>query len=220
MKVKQAKKAILGRPPRISREEIEQTAYAMLLADQESLTIRNLAERLGTSQPAIYLRFKNKDALMEALAERALADFWVECDTTLPWRQALERWHNQSRALMLAKPAVIQLIQIAAASPAMMANLERLAKVIQQAGFSRKNAAVQAQSLLWSLLAYVFSEIQAGDPALVERFQENDQHGEYGKNFFRHMAIDRFDELWSATVARHIAGIAALGKQRGKASDI
>ncbi|WP_253822636.1 TetR family transcriptional regulator, partial [Salmonella enterica] len=40
----------------------------------DGLTTRKLAERLGVQQPALYWHFRNKRALLDALAEATLAD--------------------------------------------------------------------------------------------------------------------------------------------------
>lgn len=40
----------------------------------DGLTTRNLAERLGVQQPALYWHFRNKRALLDALAEAMLAE--------------------------------------------------------------------------------------------------------------------------------------------------
>lgn len=40
----------------------------------DGLTTRKLAERLGVQQPALYWHFRNKRALLDALAEAMLAE--------------------------------------------------------------------------------------------------------------------------------------------------
>ena len=60
------------------REEILQAAKELFLEQgYDSTTIRRIADRVGISAPALYLYFKDKEALMLALrAVTALATSW------------------------------------------------------------------------------------------------------------------------------------------------
>ena len=70
----------------------------------EGLTTRRLAERLGVQQPALYWHFKNKRALLDAMAERMLVDRHPH---SLPnpeerWRPFLARNARSFRQALLA----------------------------------------------------------------------------------------------------------------------
>ena len=55
---------------KLQREAVIRTALELLNdVGMEGLTTRRLAERLGVQQPALYWHFKNKRALLDALAE-------------------------------------------------------------------------------------------------------------------------------------------------------
>ncbi len=200
----------LGRPPRITREEILEVANSLLEEGENRLSIRNIANLLGVNQKAIYNRFKNKDELLNELAGVALREFWVDCDTSGPWRAALENWLHHARTILLNSPQLLHLIQIVAASPIMLGSLQKLAKLLCQAGLQELDAARQAQSLLWSVLGFTFFQMQASDPVIMRRYKNHAVHSPYG-DFARHMAVENFDALWDATVARNLDGIEALG---------
>lgn len=56
------------------REEILQAAKELFLEESyDSTTIRRIADRVGISAPALYLYFKDKDALMLALCDQTFA---------------------------------------------------------------------------------------------------------------------------------------------------
>ena len=58
---------------KLQREAVIRTALELLNdVGMEGLTTRRLAERLGVQQPALYWHFKNKRALLDALAEAML----------------------------------------------------------------------------------------------------------------------------------------------------
>ncbi|WP_410470571.1 TetR/AcrR family transcriptional regulator C-terminal domain-containing protein [Chlamydia suis] len=58
---------------KLQREAVIRTALELLNdVGMEGLTTRRLAERLGVQQPALYWHFRNKRALLDALAEAML----------------------------------------------------------------------------------------------------------------------------------------------------
>jgi AcrR family transcriptional regulator len=59
------------------REEILAAAVALLLEteNEDAVSIRAVAERVGVSPPAIYLHFSDKEALLEAVCVEAFAEF-------------------------------------------------------------------------------------------------------------------------------------------------
>jgi len=60
---------------KLQHDTVVQTALDLLNeVGVEKLTTRKLAERLGVQQPALYWHFKNKRALLDAMAEAMLTD--------------------------------------------------------------------------------------------------------------------------------------------------
>ncbi|MFP3693803.1 TetR family transcriptional regulator, partial [Burkholderia sp. SIMBA_048] len=59
---------------KLDREAVVGTALELLNeVGVDGLTTRKLADRLGVQQPALYWHFRNKRALLDALAEAMLA---------------------------------------------------------------------------------------------------------------------------------------------------
>ncbi len=201
-----------GRPPLTRREDVLEAAFAIIQEDHRSFSIRRLAQRLGTSPSSIYNYFRNKDALLNELAETALAELWVQADIESDWQAGVQHWMERSLAALIANPALIELIGIAASSVAMVTKLQTLAALIQRAGLAERQSVQQAQSLLWEVVGFAILQLNASTPDVIERNSRVRSDPAYG-HFGRHIAVDEFTELWQATIARSIAGIAALAKQ-------
>ena len=78
---------------KLQREAVIRTALELLNdVGMEGLTTRRLAERLGVQQPALYWHFKNKRALLDALAEAMLT---INHTHSTP-RARLSRWRAYS----------------------------------------------------------------------------------------------------------------------------
>lgn len=82
-----------GRPARLSREQIVEAALG---CDLRTVTMRDIAERLGASHSALYRWVRNRDELLdlvgEVVVERILptaepaADTWRQWLSDLAWR--------------------------------------------------------------------------------------------------------------------------------------
>ena len=70
---------------RLEREKVIQVALALLdEVGLDGLTVRRLAERLGVQNPALYWHFKNKQELLNRMAEVMLAEAFTGLDQSLP----------------------------------------------------------------------------------------------------------------------------------------
>jgi AcrR family transcriptional regulator len=195
-----------GRPPSTSREEILDTALSLLKEGQEAFSIRNLASRLGTAPTSIYNYFTNKEELLDALAERALSDLWVDCRGEGEWRDQLRRWMHAFHAALVAAPELMHLIGLACASPSFLADLKQLNDLIAKSGLDERSCALHAQSLLWTVLGFAFQETNASNPKMKRRMKTASKKFPYPE-MTRHLAIADFADLWAITVEREIAGV-------------
>jgi AcrR family transcriptional regulator len=87
-----------GRPRKLSHDAVLDAALALLTEiTPDEFTLAKLAGRLGASTMSLYTYYPSRDALLEAVAERAFARFqapdakdrWQ--DTVLAWLWALQR---------------------------------------------------------------------------------------------------------------------------------
>ncbi|MFI7585444.1 TetR/AcrR family transcriptional regulator [Spongisporangium articulatum] len=98
---------------RLSREAVASAALA--LADAEgidALTIRRLATDLGVTPMALYWHFKDKDALLDGIAEAVLLEVRLpDDDPTGPWDARLGALLDALLTPLAAHPAVAELLK-------------------------------------------------------------------------------------------------------------
>ena len=101
--------------PRLSQEVILD-AYVRL-ADREgpeAISLRRLGAELGVDATAVYRHFRDKDALLEAVADRLLFEVGERHVRSGDWRQDLRALALEGRRMYLAHP---RLARVVAASP-------------------------------------------------------------------------------------------------------
>ncbi|MCR6633894.1 TetR/AcrR family transcriptional regulator [Devosia sp.] len=139
-----------GNEPGLTRERIAATAVGMLDANGlNGLTMRGLAEALGSGVMSLYWHVQNKedvfdlalDSVLEYRGPTALQD----------WRgdivHVLEDW----RATMLRHPWSASLLPRRALGPNILVRLERLSKCLSAGGVSDTDV----NAAIWSLWNYV-----------------------------------------------------------------
>jgi AcrR family transcriptional regulator len=162
----------LGSKERLSRETI--VASALALADAEGLeavTIRRVAQDLGVTPMALYWHFRDKDLLLDGIAERLLSE------VVLPESEPSARWDERLRVLLdallgvlRAHPAVAELVSTRVLSSVPGLELaERALGQIREGGFTADQAAQLGHHALSWMVLVVSSEPgrQVGEDALA-----------------------------------------------------
>lgn len=145
---------------RLSRDIL--AAGALALADREGLdavTIRRLATDNSVTPMALYWHFKDKDAVLDGIAEQIYAS------VVLP-ENPDGSWDEQLREVLLAVLAAIRPHPLAAdllaprvmRSEAGLVLAERVIGMLRHAGFSAEDATQTASFLLCSIVTLVTSE--------------------------------------------------------------
>ncbi|MEW2085364.1 TetR/AcrR family transcriptional regulator [Streptomyces sp. NPDC005283] len=102
------------RKPLLSRERIVETAGALVDAEGlEAVSTRRLAAELGVSGPSLYNHFRNKDEILEAVADAISAQVdlsMFEEDDARDWRTALHDWAVSYRAALTAHPNTVPVL--------------------------------------------------------------------------------------------------------------
>ncbi|WP_093657314.1 TetR/AcrR family transcriptional regulator [Streptomyces wuyuanensis] len=102
------------RKPLLSRERIVGTASALVDADGlDAVSTRRLAAELGVSGPSLYNHFRNKDEILDAVADAVSAKVDLSMfDESDPrdWRTALHDWAVSYRAALTAHPNVVPVL--------------------------------------------------------------------------------------------------------------
>ena len=76
--------------PKLSQEMIIKSAFAILAETQElsKLSMRNLAQKVQVKAPALYWYFKNKQDLLQKMAEFMENELIIP-EPRLPWQERL-----------------------------------------------------------------------------------------------------------------------------------
>ncbi len=141
-----------GRRPAPAQSQILECALA--LVDREgaqALTMRRLAEELGTSPMSLYGRVNDRDDVLDGVYDLILRQVDLSGADTLPWqRWARQAWGSYRRALIRHPNAVAAVVRRPAAatrSASFSTATEIPLRVFRSAGLSVE-AAVHAQRML------------------------------------------------------------------------
>ncbi|MEV6398793.1 TetR/AcrR family transcriptional regulator [Streptomyces sp. NPDC051907] len=102
------------RKPLLSRERIVETASALVDAEGlDAVSTRRLAAQLGVSGPSLYNHFRNKDEILDAVADAVSAQVdlsMFEEGDDRDWRTALHDWAVSYRAALRAHPNTVPVL--------------------------------------------------------------------------------------------------------------
>jgi AcrR family transcriptional regulator len=102
------------RKPLLSRERIVETASALVDAEGlDAVSTRRLAAELGVSGPSLYNHFRNKDEILDAVADAVSARVDLSMfdeDDDRDWRTALHDWAVSYRAALSAHPNTVPVL--------------------------------------------------------------------------------------------------------------
>jgi TetR/AcrR family transcriptional regulator, tetracycline repressor protein len=149
-----------GTRERLRRDVVVNGAIA--LADAEGLdavTIRRLAQDHGVTPMALYWHFREKNDLLDAMAERLLSDIDLPTPGTEPWDDRLRAVLTAVVAAMRPHPLVAGLtLTRVLRSDAGLAVADRVLGLLAAAGFDTEHASQTANFLLFSTVMLVTSE--------------------------------------------------------------
>lgn len=145
---------------RLSREVIVSSALA--LADREGLeavTMRRLAQDHGVTPMALYWHFKEKEHLLDGLAERLFADVALPAVSSAAWHVQLRGVLGAFLAAVRPHPSVagLALTRILASAPG-LAIADRVFGLLRLARFPPEQAAQVGSYLLCSIITLVTSQ--------------------------------------------------------------
>jgi TetR/AcrR family transcriptional regulator, tetracycline repressor protein len=145
---------------RLSRDTL--AAGALDLADREGLeavTIRRLAQEHSVTPMALYWHFKDKDAVLDGIAERVYASVALPDPSDAPWDDQLRDALLAVLAAIRPHPLVADLLapRVMKSEPGLLL-AERVIGMLRGAGFSAAQAAQTASFLLCSIVTLVTSE--------------------------------------------------------------
>jgi TetR/AcrR family tetracycline transcriptional repressor len=128
----------------LSRETVVDGALALVDSEgRDGLTIRRLATRLGVTPMALYWHFKNKDELLEALADRLWSLVDLEVDPDLPWAARLRAIMESLVSVLHAHSAAAPVVMAAPlqSASACFDTMEAALGILAEAGFTPAESA-------------------------------------------------------------------------------
>jgi AcrR family transcriptional regulator len=173
----------------------------------DAVSMRSVSSRLGVSPVPLYSRIGNKDALVEAIADRLLADLAPPGTEGEPWDRYALRWARELRARL--RQARDSRLILWAGRHAYVEASRPLVEAMRGDGLAA-DAAVQACRLLtWATVGFGAVEAGVGPPARGQR--RGRPGGDPGG-----VDADEADALFDLNIRYVIDGIAAdVAAERG-----
>jgi TetR/AcrR family transcriptional regulator, tetracycline repressor protein len=141
----------------LSREAIVRSALAV--ADSEGLaavTVRRVAADHGVTHMALYWHFRDKEQLLDGIADYLFAQVELPSAEGRPWDQRLSSALSAIVTVLRPHPAVAQLASSRIlSSDAGLRLTEHVLGILREAGFRAERSAVIATQLLMAIIALV-----------------------------------------------------------------
>ncbi|MEU4571505.1 TetR family transcriptional regulator [Nonomuraea sp. NPDC023979] len=131
---------------------------ALRIGDAEGLdavTIRRLATDLGVTPMALYWHFKNKDRLLEGMADHLVAGFAPARDDERPWQQRLREVLTGLVRVLRTHPCAKSVLEQVdqSAVPSFLAVWDDALGLARSAGFSVEESCLISKYLLQSAIS-------------------------------------------------------------------
>jgi AcrR family transcriptional regulator len=147
-------------------------AAALEIADAdglEAVTMRAVGARLGAAAMSLYRHVPNKDALLELMADRVLAELPYP-DRAGDWRTEIHGFFLTFHDLLLEHPAVAHvMIEMALAGPELSKRGEQLLAGLLDAGFDEATSAQMISAFTWHTVGGSLYAIARRNPAHEDR---------------------------------------------------
>jgi AcrR family transcriptional regulator len=170
---------------RLSRERVLRAA--LRLVDQrglEALSMRKLAQDLGVEAMSLYNHVANKDAILDGLLERVLAEVQLP-QPGGDWEAELRRAAISLHDALVRHPWACGLVMAPASSPnalgARIRYIEALLRILREAGFTPTQAYYGYHALDSHAVGFTMWELghAVPDNAVVEELMREIESGAY-----------------------------------------
>jgi len=161
--------------PPLSLDRIVDEAISLVDAEgADALTMRRLAVRLGTSTMSTYHHVPDKQALIEAIAERVISDL-EQPPEDAAWTEAVRLMAASFRSLTHAHPAVFQVLLSGQRPAALTRAAEGVVHRLEAAEFAPADALVTFRVFIRYLIGSTV--LEADSPS--DRVDQDDtfRHG-------------------------------------------
>jgi TetR/AcrR family tetracycline transcriptional repressor len=132
---------------------------------ESELSMRALAEALGTAPMSLYRHVRNRDDLLEGINRLALRSLRLEVPEEGEWRERALAWMHSLRRELHARPAVAPLLRLRGSlAPTLFQVLGSLLRILLDAGFEGRAAALACREIAWFTMSFVANEMRNADP--------------------------------------------------------
>lgn len=151
--------------PSLDQEDVVEAALKLLdEVGLEGLTTRRLADRLGIRSPSLYWHFRDKDELLQLLAERIARDVPLP-DACLHWRGRLEALMSGFRlALHAHRDAALLFTRTVPAAPNLLTIAETAIRALLDGGLSDDDALGAVGILVAFVIGFAIDEAAPAAP--------------------------------------------------------
>jgi TetR/AcrR family tetracycline transcriptional repressor len=152
------------RPPPITLDDVVDTAFRLVQSDGlERLTMRRLAEELGIQAASLYWHIRDKQELLDLLAEVLFADFDMTKlglqENDQEWRTALWQFAHAFRTHLIRRRDSAQILANRfVLSPPMLAHLEFLLGWLRLSGLDDQSVVYALYDIMVFVHGFVLWE--------------------------------------------------------------
>jgi TetR/AcrR family transcriptional regulator, tetracycline repressor protein len=198
----------------LSREAVVDGALELVDSEGlEALSMPRLARHLGTGVMTLYGHVTNKADLVDAMAERVLADLETLEGRPDDWDRDLAEHMRRLRQVVLRHPSLGAVLATRGlATPSVFRNLEAGLGLLRSAGFDPRTAVRIYYALLTYTLGFLAWEIPRVHRQPVSAYREQWQSALAGLAATEYPAVhESADKLFDAAgEAQFEAGLSAL----------
>jgi AcrR family transcriptional regulator len=134
--------------PPLSRDRIVGEAVALLDAEgADRLTMRRLAERLGTGSTTLYWHVKTKDDILDLALDAIFAEVEIPSKSDQGWRAGITALISGWRTVLLRHPWSAALLSRPMLGPNVLARSEFLYATLLEAGVTESHLTAAAYGL-------------------------------------------------------------------------
>jgi len=171
-----------GQRGRLSRDLIVRTALRLMDEEGlEALTMRRVGRELGVEAMSLYNHVRDKEDLLDGVAEVALAEFDAEASDDGDWLKQGRAAAHEWRKLLKKHPNVMALLverKRPLASPDAIRPTEIALQILRRAGLSERDTVHAFQAIGGYIFGFVMMEIgnvapgRPGDVDVAEHLQQ------------------------------------------------
>jgi TetR/AcrR family tetracycline transcriptional repressor len=158
-----------GRHAGLTRQQVLHAAVQMVDRDgAAALSMRKLARELDVEAMTLYHHVKNKQGLEDAIVQYVMDEAFTGAETDAPWRTVLEGYGRAFHRGLLAHPGAVPFFASRPAiTPGNVVHLEKMLRVLRDAGFAPQDALLVIQTLAAVVLGqHSAPPADDGDPGI------------------------------------------------------